>query len=364
MKTRSFKSSALGAVLTALSTACGAATPPLQAPPASPQGHARVKAPHRAKPELVSGDLYVANYASNTVTAYVPGKTTPTQTIAWGISAPVALAFDTTGNLYVANSGNNTVTVYSGSGGSRTWVRTISQNLDVPYAMAFDSVNNDIYVANLYGGGSGCGGSGCGSITVYSTGGTYLATITDGVNQPESLSVDSAGDIYLANFNADSVPVYSPQSNQLILTITKGVKDPSWPDAVAFDGSNNVYVGNSGANTVTVYAHGSGTLSRTVSQGVDQPDGIAIDSSNNLYVADDSSYVSVYAAGSGTEEKKITSGVYAPYALAIGPFNYLFLANGGPSKNGSITWYAPGTGNLQGTITTGISAPIFLAFGP
>lgn len=363
MNTRSFRPSAPVPVLTALLTACGAATPPLQVPATASQLHTHATAVHRAKRGLVSGDLYVANYASNTVTTYVPGNTTPAQTIAWGVSEPVALAFDTNGNLYVANSGNNTVTVYSGSGGSRTWVRTISQNLEVPYAMAFDPVNGDIYVANLLGGGSGCGGSGCGTVTVYSTSGTYLATITDGVNGPESLSVDGAGDIYLVNFNADYVPVYSPQTNQLILTITKGVKDPSWPNAVEFDGSDNVYVGNAGANTVTVYPHGSGTLSRTVSQGVDSPQGVALDSSNNLYVADDV-YVTVYAAGSGTEKKKITSGVNAPYAIAIGPFNYFFLANGGPTKNGSVTWYAPGTGNLQGTITTGIDGPIFLTFGP
>ena len=49
-----------------------------------------------------SGNLYVANYGSNTVSKFAPGSTTASTTLT-GLNEPNALAFDSSGNLYVAN---------------------------------------------------------------------------------------------------------------------------------------------------------------------------------------------------------------------------------------------------------------------
>ena len=55
-----------------------------------------------------SGNLYAANYGTNTVSKFAPGSTTPSATLT-GLDGPWALAFDGSGNLYVANAGNGTV---------------------------------------------------------------------------------------------------------------------------------------------------------------------------------------------------------------------------------------------------------------
>lgn len=59
-----------------------------------------------------SNDLFVGNYAVNSVTEYPPNATTPSKTITTGVSAPASLAIDARGVLHVSNAGANTVTEY------------------------------------------------------------------------------------------------------------------------------------------------------------------------------------------------------------------------------------------------------------
>lgn len=60
-----------------------------------------------------SADLYVGNFAANTVTEYPPGNTNPSRTMSQGVSSPAGIAVDKYGALYVSNAGNGTVTKYS-----------------------------------------------------------------------------------------------------------------------------------------------------------------------------------------------------------------------------------------------------------
>ncbi len=59
------------------------------------------------------GDLFVANYAVNSVTEYPPNATTPSETITHGISSPATVVVDRANNVFVANAGANTVTKYA-----------------------------------------------------------------------------------------------------------------------------------------------------------------------------------------------------------------------------------------------------------
>lgn len=59
------------------------------------------------------GDLFVANYAVNSVTEYPPNAVTPSETITHGISSPATVVVDRSNNIFVANAGANTVTKYA-----------------------------------------------------------------------------------------------------------------------------------------------------------------------------------------------------------------------------------------------------------
>jgi sugar lactone lactonase YvrE len=106
------------------------------------------------------GNIYVANYAANTITVYQHGtfgNVAPTRTIGGaltGLSGPAGLAVDAVGNLYVSNFDGNTITVYSpfanGNVMPSALVSGSSTGLNGPLGVALDRSAN-IYVANYYG---------------------------------------------------------------------------------------------------------------------------------------------------------------------------------------------------------------------
>ena len=244
-------------------------------------------------------NLYVANggaYSGGTVTVYAPGSKSVLRTISQGLNDPGALAFDGSGNLYVANITGNAVTVYAMGGSSL--IETISQGVLRPDALAFDS-SGDLYVANSFTKADGFGRT----VTVYAPGSTkLLRTITKGVCYPIALAFDSSGNLYVADEfqlapkckgtrdpSTGSVTVYAPGSETVLRTIKKGLSYPG-PFALVFDASGNLYVANEGGNTVPVYAPGSTKVLRTISGDMVNPEVLAFDGSGNLFVANFEQY--------------------------------------------------------------------------
>jgi sugar lactone lactonase YvrE len=319
-----------------------------------------------------NANLYVVNSIGPSLTVYAHGRKTLLQTISQGINNPDALAFDSSGNLYVANDGCTfssckpiappTVTVYAP--GSTMVLRTIKKGMENPTALIFDGSGN-LYVAN-----DGCPASSCGhvvpsTVTVYAPGSTkVLRTITTTVDQPFALAFDSSGNLYVANYNANSVTVYAPGSTKVLRTIEKGVDRP---DALAFDGPGNLYVANypcrfascrNRASSVTVYASGRGKVLRTISQGVASPFALAFDRSGNLYIANNwFGYVTVYAPGSTKVLRTIKKDVAVPTALAFDASDNLYVGNGGCGPS-SCSGYKPSTVTVYAPGSTKLSRTI------
>jgi hypothetical protein len=130
-----------------------------------------------------SGNLFVANYGDDTVTEYSPpfsNLTTPVATINVGIW-PVALAMDGIGNLFVAEGvPTGDVRVYAPPYTGTPVI--VTNGIDYPYALALDGAGN-LFVANAPP------STATGSITSYAPPytGAPTATITNGINNPQSL---------------------------------------------------------------------------------------------------------------------------------------------------------------------------------
>jgi 6-phosphogluconolactonase (cycloisomerase 2 family) len=171
----------------------------------------------------VNGDTYVANPSTNTILIYAAsahGKATPIGTIAGsqtGLNDPFGVALDKSENIYIANRGNSSVTVYvAGSTGNVAPTQTIAgtrTELDLPDQLALDSSSN-IYVANA------TSPSGNGSLTVYAAGANGDVAPTETIegaktelNLPNGIAVDSADNIYAANYNSSTITVYAAGSN-------------------------------------------------------------------------------------------------------------------------------------------------------
>jgi len=268
--------------------------------------------------------------------------------------------------LYVANFGNNSITVYSaGASGNATPTATIAggnTGLNFPNGVALDGAGN-IYAINDLGS----------SITVYAAGASGNAPPTatiaggnTGLGRPQGIALDAAGNIYVCNAFPASITVYAAGASgnaTPTATIAGGNTGLVLPAAIALDGAGKIYVTNFEGNSIMVYAAGaSGNATPTATiaggnTGLVNPAGITLDGAGNTYVANDGGIsITVYAAGaSGNATPTVTiaggnTGLVDPYGIAVDGAGKIYVTNA--NIIGSITVYAAGaSGNATPTVT-------------
>jgi hypothetical protein len=100
--------------------------------------------------------------------------------------------------------------------------------------------------------------------------------------------------LYVAGFSAEAVFVYDQSEKspaQPLYEITNGI---SAPNGMATDTSGNLYVTNDITNALTIYPPGSRNPIETITTGVNVPFAVAVDSSGDIFVANDPSGQSPY----------------------------------------------------------------------
>ena len=133
---------------------------------------------------------------------------------------------------------------------------------------------------------------------------TLSATLT-GLNGPAALAFDGSGDLFVANFNGNTVR----------------------PDALAFDARDDLFVANGFGTTVSEFAPGKTTPTHTLT-GLNGPDALAFDFRGDLFVANiGGNSVSEFAPGSTTPTATLP-GLDGPQALAVDAAGDVFVANG------------------------------------
>jgi sugar lactone lactonase YvrE len=338
MKPHSLRYSIAICALVALLTGCGGSQSSTGTTGALPS--VRVAAPLTV---LAAGpNLYVGNDLN--VTVYAPASAKPIRTISKGITALNTLAIRS-GNLYAASGyAFARLTVYRGG---KTLVRTITNGLSAPLAIAFGGAGN-LFVANR----------GRSTVTVYvPSSGMLLRKISSGVDTPEALGFDPSGNLYVENnppSGKKSVTIYAPSKGKPLRTIDFGIPLLS----LAVDESGNLYVATD--SEVAVYANAGAKLLRKISDGIRAPRALAFDDSGSLYVANIDA-VTVYAKNGTKPLRRITGGINRPRALAFDGSGNLYVAN---EEINTVTVYAPGSDKVLRTISQGLNRPHTLAFGP
>ena len=302
-----------------------------------------VSPPPPPPPATLANEILVTNPPCNNVTDYavgVSGNAVP-QFPQPLLCTPTGVALDASKNVWVTNSGDDGNPSYSiaeypaaaiSEGGNiqsapSAVIAGSATLLDIPRGIAFDT-NGNIYVVN-----DGSNNGDADSVTVYASGSTgnvapslVITGPNTGLNLPLGIAVDSAGKIYVANNDNNTVTVYAAGLSgtvnatpiQTIRGFSTGLAEPT---GVALDSNLNIYVSNQGSGflagsggsggstggaSVTVYPAGStGNATPTAiisgaNTGLGSPVGIALDGSSNVYVVDSGTVLVFAAVGAST----------------------------------------------------------------
>ncbi|MDA4122697.1 MAG: NHL repeat-containing protein [Thaumarchaeota archaeon] len=314
-----------------------------------------------------SGNLWVADAGGSRVLEYkqpfsndesastVIGQTSfnsmiPANESATSLTAPQAVAFDSSGNLWVADTSNDRVLEFmaplsTGEAASVVLGQTSFTNnfdsvtnatsLNSPYGLAFDSSGN-LWVADLINGRV------VEYTSPFTTGEPATLVIGEpnlnasndevskkGLNAPNAVAFDSAGDLWvvdghrvleyaapLATYEAASLVIGENDFTNSSTAATANVMNG--PDGIAFDPSGNLWISDHLNNRVLEFnkpfttfesaslvlgqpnftAQGQSYPISPTPTGLDQPGGLAFDSSGNLWVAD---YVDDRVLGYGAD---------------------------------------------------------------
>jgi sugar lactone lactonase YvrE len=306
-----------------------------------------------------AGNLYVADFGNSTIRKIAAGATVTTlagssaqtgsadgENSAAQFNHPSAVSLDGAGNVYVIDTSNQTVRKITAGGivstlagspglGGRADGAGAAASFFYPAGIAANSAGT-VYVADT-------GNHALRVVTsagVVSTlaGAAGVSGNADGTGAaalfgyPYGVAIDSSGNVYIADHNNDTIRKMTPAGAVTTFAGAAGIPGSAngvggaarfnGPTGVAVDGAGNVYVADSGnmsirkitaGGIVTTFVGYSGVAGSSDGLGAiarfNAPQGVAVDGSGNVYVAD---------TNNNTIRKVTTGGTVTTLAGAAG----------------------------------------------
>ena len=272
-------------------------------------------------PDAWAEKLYVASTAPAlsgdsilTFDTVIGASSQATFSLLSGFGAFGGIAFDSDGNLFATSGGNNggIVKFASINGILSSTPTTYTSGLDNPIPLTVDSAGN-LFEAEF------------GSGIIYKFTNGSRSTFASGLNYCFGLAFDSQGNLFAGKY-----------SSQKIIKFTGGVAanfaSVSAPNGLTFDSNGNLWVAsNLGLGNLYKFSNSNGTLSSTpviFAGNLGNIEQLVFDHQGNLFVsktgntsAGDSS-IYKFANNNGnlsTTPTTFASGLWGTLSLAIGP---------------------------------------------
>ncbi len=257
--------------------------------------------------------------------------------------------------LFVADPENNQVLMYDPNTPNPSPKGSITKGIDFAVGLAVDK-KRTLYVANLLGGNPNVG-----SITVYKAGSSSPSlTITDGLDNPYSVAVDSHGNIFASNLDSNSIVGYKAGATSPFETIS--FSSYGQAAGIATDENDNVWIANIFGNEVDEMPAGSSKPQNAGLSGLNGPNDVSFGERGVMYVSDFAgSAVSVYKHGNTSPWAFITKGIEktGPTYGGFTASDYYFQTN----QTLNVVGYKEGKMSPFSTIT-GIQDPRGIASTP
>jgi len=232
-----------------------------------------------------TGNVWVTNSDGNSISEFsnLGGATLVTATGAGGLNSPFGIAIDATGYVWVTNhGGSGSISEFNSTGVAQSGVNGITGGtLNGPLGIAID-LSGNVWVANF----------GNSTVSEYDPGTAGFLTVPSGggVDDPFYLAVDAGGNIWVNNWGGPSVTEFSgATATEYTGGGTAGLSEPV---AIAVAGTGDIWIGNEGNTSpydISIL-NGSGVTQTTGSTGLsggglDDPWGLAIDGADDVWLA-------------------------------------------------------------------------------
>ena len=312
---------------------------------------------------ITCGACAVAPVVASTVASTPAGAEalTPLVTSSQGIDQPQSICYDSSGNLFITDTSDtiwvdpaNTGTVFGQSVTAGVLTAIVP---DVPGLGSIACSGGNLFFSSFE--------EGYYSVTMLAeTGGTYYGTsvpadtqtgilTTEYPNAIDSMALDTAGNLYITSDEGGTVSVFPAADGTIFgqavavgfeTTLVSGLNSP---DGVAFDAAGDMFIGDSVAQTLSVLPAFSGTLFgqsviadtlTTLESGLSipqyDPDSVAVDSIGSVLVANGNG-VSALTESTGTlYDSPVTADTLSqlqlnvdPEGITMGPSNSLVMTD-------------------------------------
>jgi hypothetical protein len=241
-----------------------------------------------------------------------------------GLNTPGSLGIDSGGNVLVANYFGGVISKFSSAGVPASATGIPGTGLDESYGIAIDGSDN-VWVAN-YQSVTGANNHHVGSVSEFSSVGVELSGYgytSGGVYYPKGAAADSNGTIWVADYASSSATLLANDGSAISGSSGYGPSALPFTSAVALDGSHNAWFAvQRGAARVTSL----GAVSNF--SCCNDPEGIAIDLSGNVWIADYSASAIVELTSSGSVAQRVgLSNSVGPQGIAIDGAGNVWAAN-------------------------------------
>jgi streptogramin lyase len=292
-----------------------------------------------------------------------------------GLNLPGSLAIDSMGDVWVANYFGGAVSEFSPTGAPVAASGFTAPGMEASFGIAIDG-QNSVWVTNENG--TSADGTVRGSVTHLSSTGQNLSGTgytSGGIYYPIAVSATAGGDVWIADYAGSSATLLSGNGTAIsgssgyaadalpfasavavdagqngwfafqggVARVTPSNQETAFPccdepAGIAIDGSGQVWVSDYGASTVVELSPAGAILGQaTETDGLNSPAGIAVDGNGNVWVANYRGETLSEFAGSTAQAASPQAGygldapLHEPFGLGIDASGNLWISNAGSS---------------------------------